>query len=168
MEIEINLGKKDWSNFQSYLEKEIPKSKSRKSDSMWVQLIMWVFLGVAFTAVFQNISRFHWPTAVSVAAIFAIIFGMFVYNLNKLKQLFAPSDSGPFVGAHKFIINEEGIYSEGNGYKGFHSWLVVKRITRKNGMVMVFIDTAYGYVFPESQLHNPDHFLQYLIECKGG
>lgn len=168
MEVEITLKKEDWGTFQSFLENEISKSESSKSDSFGGQFVVWAFLGAAFIAVFQSISQFHWPTASAVAAVFAIIFGLYIYNLNKLKRLFAPSESGPFVGTHKFKINEEGIYSEGSGYKGFHSWSVVKRIIRGNGMIVVFIDTAFGYVFPESQLSNPDQFFQYANECNKG
>ncbi|MET0067811.1 MAG: YcxB family protein [Candidatus Thiodiazotropha sp.] len=165
MEIEITLIREDWKKFHSFIEKDILRSKSRKTSSHLGQFVIWVLLGVAFMAVFQQLSHFHWPTAVSVAAVFAIIFGLFIYELNKLKQLYAPSDAGPFVGAHRFNINEEGIYSQGDGYRGFHSWSVVKRIVRNNGMVLMMIDTAYGYVFPESHLDNPEQFIQYITEC---
>ncbi len=165
MEIEITLSKEDWKIFQSYLTKELRRSKSINASSFIVLLLVWGFIGAAFMTVFQNISQFHWPTAIGVAAIFAVIFGLFVFELNKLRQLYAPSDSGPFVGTHKFKINEEGIHSEGNGYEGFHSWSIVKRITRSHGAILVFIDTAYGYVFPELQLKNPEEFMEYIVEC---
>jgi hypothetical protein len=31
-------------------------------------------------------------------------------------------------------------------------------------MIMIYLDTAYAYVFPESKLDNPDEFYNFITE----
>jgi len=165
MELTIKLGRDDWSSFQSYMEKEVSRADASASDSFWVQLLLWAILGGTFIAIFESYSSFHWPTAISVGGLLIVLFVLFIYKLNRLKRLFAPSEAGPYVGEHKFKIDRTGIFSAGRGYNGFHSWALVKKIARKNGIIMVFIDTAFAYVFPEGQLEDADLVYRYMNEC---
>ena len=164
MEIQINLQKEDWKNYQSYIEKTLPKQKKTWMDSFWVNMFVWMLLVIMFMDIFQSFSYFHWPTAISVSVFFILIFALFIFNMFKIRKAFEPLESGVFCGKHKFKFTDNGIASEGDGYEGNHSWKIVKRIERAQGMIMIYLDTAYAYVFPESKLDNPDEFYSFISE----
>jgi hypothetical protein len=165
MEVNITYEKNDWLQFQSYLEKELV-SKGRTS---WVKvlsnLIVWTVIGSIGMFAYRQFDEFHWPTAGYVFAFCTVIFILFIRDMNKLKQKFAPTESGIFIGTHKFDFTKQGIKSNGEGYNSFHTWSVVKKIVRENGSIMLFLDTAYAYIFPENKLDNPDDFYDYIKEC---
>ena len=50
-------------------------------------------------------------------------------------------------------------FPKGKGYKDYHDWNVVKSVECNDGIIILFLDTAYGFLFPESQLENPTDFL---------
>lgn len=164
MHISIKLELEDWLQFQSYIEKELSKAVKSWTDSFWFNFVLWAVIAFFFMSVFQNTSEIHWPTAGVVSAFFILLFILFFFNLAKLKKAFAPSESGVFIGEHHFVFDEDGIKSKGQGYEGSHDWSIVKRIERTNGMILIFLDTAYAYVFPESKLENPELFYNYINE----
>lgn len=164
MEISIKLKKEDWSLFQKHLEKELPKTIKSKTNSFWFNLILWAVIAFIFLSIFHNISQIHWPTAGFVSVFFILFLGLFFFNLAKMRKAYEPSDNGVFTGEHSFSFNEAGITSKGQGYEGRHSWSIVKKIDRANGMILVYLDTAYAYIYPENQLDNPDQFYKYINE----
>ena len=164
MDISINLDVEDWYRFQSYLERELPKTKKSWTNSIWFNLVLWAVLAFFFISIFQNTNEIHWPTAALVSGFFILLFILFLFNMAKLKKAYAPSQTGVFIGEHQFVFDEEGIKSNGQGYEGKHSWSLVQRIVRSNGMILIFLDTAYAYVFPESKLENPEQLYNYINE----
>ncbi|TKB05668.1 YcxB family protein [Desulforhopalus sp. IMCC35007] len=164
MEIQVTLQKEDWKLYQSYIEKELPKHLKTWMDSFWVNMLIWMVIAFGFLLIFNQYSSFHWPTAISVGAFFISISALFLFNMFKIRKAFEPSDEGTFCGNHTFIFDEHGINSEGEGYKGIHSWAIVKKIERVQGMILIYLDTAYAYVFPESKISDPDGFYNYISE----
>jgi hypothetical protein len=114
---------------------------------------------------FQHVEKFHWPSAVYVTVIFAILSFLFFRHLNRIKNAFSPSEKGTFIGTHRFIFSEAGIASEGNGYKGFYSWSIISNVVQDNGVIMLFIDTANAFIFPEHKIDNPSGLYNYAKEC---
>ncbi|MES9850579.1 MAG: YcxB family protein [Candidatus Thiodiazotropha sp. L084R] len=166
MEIEITYEKDDWSRFQGFLEKEIPRRTKTSWDNAFINILVWAFIGVIAMSVFRQFEKFHWPTAGYIGAIAVIIFIVFIKNLIKMKNAFAPSESGCFIGSHRFVFSATGIESNGNSYKAFHSWPAVKEIVRSDGLIMLFIDTAQAFILPEQKLDNPEGLFNYIQECK--
>lgn len=164
MEIQINLQKEDWKIYQSYIEKELPKQQKTWMDSFWVNIFVWMVIAIIFMTIFQSFSHFHWPTAISVAIFFILIFALFLVNMFKIRKAFEPLENGVFCGSHKFTFTSKGIASKGKGYEAYHSWEIVKNIERVSGMILIYLDTAYAYVFPESKLDYPDEFYNYISE----
>jgi len=164
MEIQITLQKEDWSLYQGYIEKELPKHLKTWMDSFWINMLIWMVISFVFLFIFNQYSSFHWPTAVSVGAFFIIMFALFIFNMFKIRKAFEPSDAGIFCGNHVFSFDEHGINSEGDGYKGRHSWTMVKKIERAQGMILIYLDTAYAYMFPESKLKDPDGFYKFISD----
>ena len=164
MDILIKLEIEDWNKYQSYIEKELSKSVKSWTDSFWFNLILWAVIGFIFMSIFRNLSEIHLPTIAVVSVFFILLFVLFIFNLLKLKKAFAPSKSGIFIGEHQFVFDEEGIKSKGQGYEGKHSWSVVQRVERTNGMIIIFLDTAYAFIFPESKLEKPDQLYNYINE----
>ena len=164
MEIQITLQKEDWRLYQSYIERELPKRSKTWMDGLWVKIFIWMVMGIVFMTIFQCFSCFHWPTAAYTAIFFLLISAVFFFNLFKMRKAFEPLENGAFCGSHKFTFTSEGIASEGKGYKGHHSWEIVKKIERAPGMILIYFDTAYAYIFPESKLDNPDEFFNYISE----
>jgi len=164
MEIQITLQKEDWKQYQGYIEKELPKHLKTWMDSTWINMLIWMVIAFVFMSIFNQHSTFHWPTAISVGVFFIIIWALFIFNMFKVRRAFEPSEQGTFCGSHQFSFDDHGISSEGMGYKGTHSWEVVKKIERAQGLIMIYLDTAYAYVFPESKLNDPDGFYKYISE----
>jgi hypothetical protein len=79
--------------------------------------------------------------------------------MYRLQSSLTPSELGTFVGNHRFVFKEDGIHSEGKGYKAYHDWNVIKSVERNDGTIILFLDTAYGFLFPENQLENPTDFI---------
>ncbi len=164
MEIHINLTKLDWSKFQTHVEKELPKKYKTWRESIWFNFLVWFFLGIIFMVIFNQFSTFQWQTAVFVAMIFFLIFLVFILNLRKLRKSFEPLDNGVLCGSHVFKFTDNGIESKGKGYNGHHSWDIVKKIERASGMVLIYLDTAYAFIFPESELDDPEEFYSYVTK----
>jgi len=164
MDILIKLEIEDWNQYQSYIEKELSKSVKSWTDSFRFNLVLWGVTGFILMSIFRNLSEIHWPTVGVVSVFYILIFILFIIKLAKLKKAFAPSETGVFFGEHQFVFDEEGIKSKGHGYEGKHSWSVVQRIERTNGMILIFLDTAYAYIFPVSKLDNPDKLYNYINE----
>jgi len=40
----------------------------------------------------------------------------------------------------------------------------MQKIERAQGMIIIYLDTVFGYVFPESKLDDPDGFYKYISE----
>lgn len=164
MEIQISLQKEDWKRYQSYIEKAHLKQQNTWMNSFWVNMLVWMVIAIIFMTIFQNFSNFHWPTAISVAVFFVLIFAFFLFNMLKIRKAFEPLENGVFCGKHKFTFTGKGIASEGKGYEGNHSWEIVKKIERAPGMILIYLDTANAYVFPESKLDNPDELYNFISE----
>ncbi len=164
MDILIKLNLEDWYKFQSYIEKEIPKTVKSWTNSSWFKVVLWAVIAFFFMSLFQNTGKIHWPTAGMVSAFFILLFTLLFFIMSRIKKAYAPSENGVFIGEHLFSFSEEGIKSKGQGYEGSHDWSLVQRIERANGMILIFMDTAYAYVFPESKLEEPEEFYKYINE----
>jgi len=164
MDILIKLEVEDWYRFQSYLEKKVINRPRSGAASSWFNVGFGALVGFFFMYIFRSEGGFHWLTASLVSAVFVFLFVLFIYNVNRMKKAYAPSKSGVFVGEHHSIFDGEGIKSKGNGYEAMHAWSVVQQIERKNGMILIFLDTAYAYVFPENKVKDPDALYSYINE----
>ncbi|WP_448546444.1 hypothetical protein [Thalassotalea fusca] len=162
MEVKIKLSVKDWESYQSFLGSEAP----RKYYSGWwltlINAVVW-FLGVVIVmATVDTISSFHWPTAITVCVLFLLIIVNHLINRPRvLLASFAPDIEGSFCGTHYFRLTDESIIAKSDGYTSEHSWFLFKRIVRSHGLVMLFIDTANAFIFPESELADAEAFYLY-------
>jgi len=163
MDITITYEKEDWAKFQTILEKNIRQKIKTRWDNFFISLFIWAVIGATSMFIFKRFSNeFHWPTAIYVAA-FAIIFiGIFIQYLYRAKNAYAPSDSGCFIGTHTFTITETSITSKGLGYQSSHEWSLVHTIQRQDGFIILFVDTANAFIFPEHKLNDPEAFYQHI------
>lgn len=164
MEFTIQLDKQDWKKFQTYLQKQFQKSASTLSGSFWFNVLLWMVVALLIMFLFPQLERFHWPTAIVVTGFFLLIITLFLFNLVKMTKAFEPSEDGIFTGNHRFVFDDGGIHSQGEGYEARHSWSFIFRIERAEGMILVFMDTAYAFVFPEHKLENPDAVFHYISD----
>jgi len=163
MEILVNLGIQDWKNYQAYLEKDISSRKKLWFDSFWFNLISWFVIAIVFFTFIQGTDEFNWSTAGVVAFFFIFIYIQLILSSIKFKKGFEPLQSGSFCGRHAFRFDDDGIYSEGEGYHGTHKWSLVQRIERTNDAIYIFIDSALAFILPVSQLENPDEFYEFIL-----
>lgn len=162
MEIKIELNQEDWRVFQKYLHKELTRSTKTFIDNFWFNLILWMVLGFIFMFIFRNFSSFHWPTAGIVSGLFCCIVVFTVMKIKKYSKAYEPSEKGVFYGAHNFKFSENGIHMYGNGYKTDYGWSIFKEVKRDSGLIMLFLDTTYAYIFPEDKLDDPDAFYRFI------
>ena len=163
MELDLELTQADWLNFNKYVQRKIQKGLL---GGFWPNVVIWFLITILFVFLFQRIDRLHWPSVGFVSIIFVLLIGYFFLNIAKAQKALMPSLQGTFVGDHHFEFNEKGIYSNGRGYNGFHEWSTVKAIEQGNQMVLIFLDTAYAFVFPETQLEDVEKFVIELNQLK--
>ena len=166
MEIEIQLTKEDWMKFNKFVQKHRQKELKGFIGGFFSNLVIWLVLTVIFVSLFRTVSGWHWPTAIFVMTIFIAIFGLFFWNMYRLQSSLMPSEQGTFIGKHHFMFDENGIHSEGKGYRGYHNWDVIVSVERSSGIIIFFLDTAYGFLFPENQLQNPTEFLNRVNQLR--
>lgn len=166
MEVEIQLTKEDWMKFNKFVQKRTLKKLKGFVDGFFGNLLIWLILIVIFVILFLTVKVWHWPTAIFVTTVFIVMISLFLWNIYRLQSSLMPSEQGSFIGKHHFVFDEKGIHSEGKGYRGFHSWDVVKSIERHSGIIILFLDTAFGYIFPENQLENPAEFLDRVNQLR--
>lgn len=166
MEIDIQLTKEDWMKFNKFVQKRTLKNLKGVAGGLFGNLVIWLVLTVIFVILFLTVKVWHWPTAIFITTIFMVMMSLFLWNLYRMQSSLMPSEQGTFIGKHHFVFNENGIYSEGKGYKGYHSWDVIKSIESNSGLIILFLDTAYGYLFPENQLENAAEFLDRVNQLR--
>lgn len=164
MEIQITLEKEDWKKYQSYIEREFPKRFKTWMDSFWLNLLIWMVIAFVFMSIYTKVTTFHWPTAISVGVFFVLIAALFIFNMLRIRKAFEPSEKGTFCGKHDFRFTDHGIESEGDGYRGCHSWEIIKKVERAQDMILIYIDTVYAFVFPEAKLTDPEMLFSYISE----
>ena len=161
MQIEIDLDQSDWSRYQTFVEKTLPAESKKMPSKRWMNILLWA-LTILFLVALNFIERFDWPTATFVSLVFISFFAALVVQLKDVRKAFEPAPDGVFCGRHKFTFTNEGIASSGRGYHGLHSWKLVKKVVRAEGMILIFLDTIFAYVLPESKLPNPDELYEYV------
>ncbi len=164
MDVTIKLELEDWQRFQSFLEKDLQKTVKSWWNSHWFTFLFSVLLCLVLLLALEVFGGIHWPTAGMVALLVVLVIALHVAHLVKLKRAFAPSDSGIFIGEHRFVFTEDGIKVGGQGYENRLSWDRVQRIERSDGMIMIFLDTAFAYLFPQGKLDDPDGLYACLID----
>ena len=164
MEIILTLELADWYSYLTHIQKEIPKKNKSWATGYIFNVILWFLLIAVVMVLFQVSDMVHWPTAGVVTVFFTVFILIYFFSSYRFRKASAPNSDGVFLGEHKFIFSEDGIRSIGKGYEGLHSWSLVQRVERKNGLILVFIDTASAHIFPESKLENPEEFHSYLVE----
>lgn len=163
MNAEITLTKSDWKSFQKLSEREASKRAPKGKFDFYITLISWIVIGISLVILFGTI---HWPTAglVTLIAVFSI--GVGVLHLMRIKKAYAPIEGGMFIGRHRFTFDDSGITAEGDSYRSHFNWNAVQSVQETNDVVIVFLDTAYGLIFPKRDLEDPVGFAGYLRRMK--
>ena len=160
MEIEIQLKKEHWIKFNKFVQKHRRKELKGIKSGFFNNLVLYLILTLIFIGFFPTVHGWHWPTAIFVMSLFITIISLFLWDMYRLQSSLAPSELGTFIGNHRFVFKEDGIHSEGKGYKAYHDWKVIKSVERNDGIIILFLDTAFGFLFPENQLENPTDFIK--------
>ena len=164
MEITITLDKEDWRKFAGYLWCAIPRESRSCSKGFWFGLYYWMIASFATMLMYKLVNGFHWPTAGVASVLFVFVLLFFFLNYKRNKKLFEPSAEGAFVGKHKFIFDGKGIQLEGKGYESKYAWSAIRKVERAQSMILIYIDTAMVFVFPEAKLDRPDEFYNFITE----
>lgn len=166
MNVTIKLELEDWRQFQSFLEKDLQKTVKSRWSSLWFTFVFSVAMTLVLLLTLEAFGGIHWPTAGFVALLLASVIALHVAHLFRLKRAFAPSESGIFVGEHQFVFADDGINITGQGYENRLSWDRVQRIERSDGLIMIFLDTAFAYVIPVRNLDDPDRLYDCLLSYR--
>ena len=162
MELEVELTRKDWADFNKYVQKARLKESRGTLGGFPSNLVIWIVLVAVFVILFNTVREWHWPTAIFLLVVFVCAFLLFIWNIYRMQALLMPAENGIFVGRHRFVFDETGIHTAGDGYTGFHRWEKVRSLEQGDGMIIIFFDTVYGFVFPETQMENPAEFVEHL------
>ena len=168
MEITINLKVEDWIKYQLWSEKNLPKRLPSNNTGFWKSMFIWAMVIAMLFALSDNMKNFefHLLTGLLVGVFFIVLLIFLIVNAQQMKKAFEPNADGVFCGDHTFIFDDKGIHSSGSGYHGFHSWQIVKNIEREDGVIMIFLDTALAFLFPEDRLDDPEGFYAFIKNKK--
>ena len=143
MEINVEVSRKDYSNFNKYyfFHKGI---KTR--------LIIY-FITILVLPIIINIgSDFNFIVFLISMFITAVIFGVLYFGLGYLSMSFSgklPSANGSILGKRKFTITNEGLIEESDSNTNIQKWNSIKSIEQNNELIIVFIDKIAAYVIPK-------------------
>jgi len=164
MEIVINLDKEDWKKFVRYLGRELSKANRSCGKDFFFAFFYWMIVGLIILLMQKFVGGFHWPTAGIAFVVFVFILLFLIIDRKRNKNPFEPSAEGMFVGEHKFIFDERGAQMQGKGYESKYIWTAFKKIERAQGMILIYVDTAMAFIFPETKLSNPDEFYNFIAK----
>ena len=164
MNILLKLEVEDWENFQLYVDKEIFSSVKPWVNNFWLNILFWGVFGYLSKAFLHKTGGIHWPTFTIVFVFFILIIILNTTKQAKIKQSFTPSESGGLFKQNQYYFNEKGIKITSQDFESNQGWSTVQRIVRAEGMILVFIDKTFAYIFPETKLENPDELYSYLNE----
>jgi magnesium-transporting ATPase (P-type) len=162
MEIQINYELSDWKSYQSHLERKLCKDGKVWWESMWVNIILWFIIAIVFFIYFQSNTAFSWPTAGVVAFSLITFFGIFLSNGIKLKKACQPSETGSFLSAHSFVINDQGISSSGEFYESQHKWEAIQRYEYTDDAIYLYIDSINAFIFPRQKVQEYESLLKII------
>lgn len=158
MEFELKLEKADWHVFNTYLCKRLSLKNKTLFDNFFFSVFIWMIIGFVIIIILKMFGGFHWPTAAVTSLVFVFVYLIIFYKNKKIQTAFEPMDNGSFCRAHIYKFSEEGI-STGDGTI---SWDMILKIERAQGMIMLYMDTAFALIFPEHKLEHPDKFYEYI------
>ena len=158
MEIKLKLEKQDWRVFNKYLCKKVAMKNKSLLDNVFVNIIIWMTIGLIIIFTFESFGGLHWPTAVVVTLVFVYLYLITFLKNKQLLSALEPMDNGSFCREHSYKFAEEGITTE----NGIIPWSMILEIERAQGMILLYLDTAIALVFPEQKLEQPDKFYDYV------
>ncbi len=166
MEISLQLEKSDWQRFQKHTEKRLTKTKARAwHDHFFIRLFFWSVIGFLAMWFYRQIGAFqlHLPSVLFSSIFFILFLSMFIFSLIKIKKAAAPSEQGMFIGQHTFFFGEDKITSTSKHYSSSLDWAAIIKVERANGLIILYLDTLYGLLFPEEKLDNPELFYAHVM-----
>ena len=158
MEFKLKLGKEDWLAFNRYLCKKISEQNKTIFDNVFISVFVWMVIGFAIVFTTKQLGGFHWPTAAIISIVFLFLYFTMFIKQKKLQAAFEPMENGSFCRELTYKFSEEGISTK----DGTISWDLILQIERAQGMIMLYLDSAFALVFPEQKLENPDKFYEYV------
>lgn len=156
---ELNLEQRDWQAYQQVLDGLLSEKAARWSDKRWLKVTTWLGLLTLFGLLWQFVGDFHWPTAAIISVIFVLISSFFLFSLQQLRRAYQPSELGVFTGTHRFTLSDSGIDVQGDFYQAHIDWRQVLKIHQQGGLIILFVDNAQAFIFPEHQLSQPTQVL---------
>ncbi len=162
MEISLQLELADWQRFQKHVERKLSISNRASINNPFISGIFWISFGALAMMLYRRIDVFHAPTAIFVSLFFILFIVLFISNLVNMKKKLSPLESGVFIGRHSFTFNEAGFIAIGKDYETKHDWSIIKKVDRGNGLILLYLDSYYAYIFPEEKLADPDAFYDYI------
>ena len=164
MEAAINLGLKEWNDFNYYLEQSFADQSKTNWMAILSRVLLWFLIAFIFLITFQlRLTPQLVPVAV-VAGLAAASYLLQSIRVQKIIALFTPSATGTFCGPVKFYFGQQKLEIVGEGHGGHINWTSVKKIEKDENLIMIFIDTAMAYVLPVEQLHDPEALYLYALE----
>lgn len=167
MEISLQLEKADWQRFQRQTEKRLTKTKAPAwYHNFFISLLFWSTIGFLAMWLYPQIGAFqlHLPSALFISFFFILFISIFIFSLIKIKKAAAPSEQGIFIGHHTLFFGDDTIKSTGEHYESSIDWKAIIKIERSNGLIILYLDTLYAYIFPEEKLDNPILFYTHVME----
>lgn len=158
MEFKLELGKEDWRAFNGYLCKKVSAKNKTIFDNFFINVSVWMIIGFVIIFTTKQYGGFHWPTAAVTSIVFIFLYLVIFIKHKKLQAALEPMDNGSFCRELTYKISQEGISTE----DGTISWDLILRIERAQGMIMLYLDTAFALIFPEQKLEHPDKFYDYI------
>ena len=117
--------------YSSYAVKRVCNSPSAPR-SFITNMLLWFFLAIGFMLLFQigsvDFSKFHWPSALTVALPLLIFIGYSSYNIYKFQKLSFPNSDGLMLGTKEIEFDADGIRETSKLGNSFYHWDAVEAV----------------------------------------
>lgn len=143
MEINIDLTRKDYANFNKYYFLKYGLKK---------RIYIVIIFALALPLVIHSGHPFdlltYLTTIIIVGPLFGLIYiGGMTFLMIQTKKL--PSDNGTILGRKKFIVTDEGLIEESENNKNLQKWKGIRSVETNNNSVFIFIDSIAAYIIPK-------------------
>ena len=156
MDIEVEITKKDFVNFNRYWYFK-KKLKSR----------VWMIVIFSFTMpILINLGKeFNLAGYLGSVLVFGALFSVIFFGAIWLILGFSgnvPDKGGSILGKKKFSINENAFIEDSESNRNEQKWKSIKSVEENGNAIFVFIDNIAGYIVPKRGFKNEEEQKEFL------
>lgn len=168
MNIEYTLTRKDYREFLQLTYKRIARIGKGNLKFFSLNLVAWIFIGMAFAAavqfydVYAWFDFFHLNSALIFLGIgFAWLVGISVYQ-RRFYLHYSIDNEGHLLQQHHASITEDAIEVSSSMTRASYSWSAFQGRECSKNLVCLYIDNGQAIIFPKRAFQGENQFEEFI------